>query len=187
MNGKEIKKILRQALPILIICTLFQMGAGSFLGGMKENLALPGILVMVPPLLALRGNIGGALASRLGTGLHQGIVDPESLAGPEVRTNVAASLFLTFFISFFTGVLSFAVTVLTGMHSFSPHLLLSLVLIALIAGLISGFGLIGLTVLIALFSYRRGWDPDNVTSPLMASTGDLFTVVSIYIAVLVVL
>lgn len=170
-----------------MICTLFQVGAGSFLGGMGKSFALPGVLVMVPPLLALRGNIGGALASRLGTGLHQGIIDPESLSGPEVRTNVGASLFLTFFVSFLTGVLAFAVTVLTGLHPFSLQLLLSLVLIALIAGLISGFGLIGLTVLIALFSYRRGWDPDNVTSPLMSSTGDLFTVIAIYIGVLVVI
>ncbi len=187
MDVDEVKKILRQALPILLVCTLFQIGAGSFLGVAEKNFALPGILVMVPPLLALRGNIGGALASRLGTGLHQGVIDPESLTGPEVRTNVGASLFLTFFISSVTGVLSFVVTVLTGLHPFSFHLLLSLVSIAVIAGVVSGFGLVGLTVLVALFSYRRGWDPDNITSPLMASTGDLFTVFSIYIAVMVVL
>lgn len=178
---------MRQALPILLLCALFQVGAGSILGGMESSFMLPGILVMVPPLLALRGNIGGALASRLGTGLHQGVIDPGSLWGPEVRTNVGASIFLTFLISVTTGIFAFVVTVLTGLHAVTLALFLDLVLIALIAGMLSSFGLIGLTVLVALFSYRRGWDPDNVTSPLMASIGDFFTVISLYIGVILIL
>lgn len=181
---------MRQALPILLLCALFQVGAGSILGGMESSFILPGVLVMVPPLLALRGNIGGALASRLGTGLHQGVIDPGSLWGPEVKTNIGASVFLTFLISVATGGLAFAVTfavtVLTGLHAVTLALFLDLVLIALIAGMLSSFALVGLTVLVALFSYRRGWDPDNVTSPLMASVGDFFTVISLYIGVFLV-
>lgn len=146
----------------------------------------PGFLVMIPPLLALRGNISGALASRLGTGLHQGIIDPDVLWGPEVRTNVGASIFLTFMVSVSAGTLAFVVTILTGLHPFSLYLLSVLVSVALIAGMISSIGLIGLTVLVALFSYRRNWDPDNVTSPLMASIGDLITLTSIFIAIIVV-
>lgn len=157
------------------------------LGGVEDSFVIPGILVMVPPLLALRGNIGGALASRLGTGLHQGVIDPEGLWGPEVKTNVGASIFLTFMVSIATGVLAFFVTVLTGLHPLTFYLFKTLTLIALIAGLLSSFVLIGLTVLIALLSYRRGWDPDNVTSPLMASIGDFFTVISLYLGVLLVM
>ncbi len=78
---------------------------------------------MIPPLLALRGNISGALASRLSTALHQGVIDPASLWGSEVKTNVGASVFLTFMVSLSTGVLAFVVTVLTGLHSFSVSLL----------------------------------------------------------------
>lgn len=183
----ELETIIRQALPILLLCGLFQVGAGSILGGVEESFAVPGILVMVPPLLALRGNIGGALASRLGTGLHQGVIDPGVLWGDEVKTNFFASIFLTFLVSLFIGTLGSIVTIVTGLHPFSLHLIIVLVSIALIAGMVSSFGLVGLTVLIALFSYRRDWDPDNVTSPLMASIGDFFTIISIYIGVLLVL
>lgn len=187
MKDSETVEIIRQALPILVFCALIQFGTGSLLGGMGNRLKIvPGILVMVPPLLALRGNIGGSLASRLGTGLHQGIVNPDVLWGPEVKTNVGASLFLTFLVSLATGILAFLITFLTGLHPASLYLFSVLVSIALIAGMLSSLGLIGLTVLIALFSYRRGWDPDNVTSPLMASIGDLVTMNSIYIAVVLV-
>lgn len=170
-----------------MLCALLQFGAGSVLGGMENSLTiLPGILVMIPPLLALRGNIGGALASRLGTGLHQGIVDPEVMWGPEVKTNVGASLFLTFIVSLVAGVLSFFVTVLTGLNPFTFYLFRVLVSIALIAGMLSSFVLIGLSVFVALFSYRRGWDPDNVTSPLVSSLGDFVTMACVYIAVVLV-
>lgn len=186
MVRHEVSEIVGQALPILVICGLIEFGSGSVLGGAENSLSLPGILIMVPPLLGLRGNIGGALASRLGTGLHQGIIDPDVLWGPEVKNNVGASVFLTLMISIVIGVLAFTVTVLTGLHAFSLSLLLNLTSIAVIASLISNAGLILLTVLIALFSYRRGWDPDNVTSPLIASLGDLFTVISVYIGVILV-
>lgn len=170
-----------------MICALFQFGAGSLMGGMKSELELiPGILVMIPPLLAIRGNIGGALASRLGTGLHQGIIDPEIMWSDEVRTNISASILLTLLISITTGILASIVTFLTNMVGFSFLILLKMISIAVISGMMSSFGLIGLTVFVALFSYRKGWDPDNVTSPLIASVGDLFTMTSIYIAVLLV-
>lgn len=181
----EISGILRQSLPVLLFCALFEIGAGSMLGGMEDNL-IPGLLVMVPPLLALRGNISGALASRLGTALHQGAIDPDYLWSPEVKENVSSSVFLTFVVSLSAGILAFFVTVATGMHSFSINLFLDLVSIALIAGMLSSVGLIALTVLVALFSYRRGWDPDNITSPLTASIGDMITVASIYVALFLV-
>ncbi len=188
MEKSQIFKIIRQALPILLVCALFQFGAGSVLGGMESSLKiLPGILVMVPPLLALRGSIGGALASRLGTGLHQGVIDPEEMWGPEVKVNIYSALFLTFLISLATGFLSLSITVLTGLHILTFHLAWSLVSIAIIAGMLSSLGLIGLTIFIALLSYRRGWDPDNITSPLTASFGDFVTMTSIYIAVILVL
>ena len=188
MIKSEVGEILRQALPILLLCALFQMGAGSILGGMESEFSiLPGLLVMVPPLLALRGNISGALASRLGTGLHQGVVDSDLIWGPEVRVNVLASIFLTLIVSFVTGVLSTFVTVLTGLHSFSLSLFTKLVSIALIAGMLSSSFLTVLSVFVALFSYRRGWDPDNVTSPLLSSMGDLFTITSIFIALVLVM
>lgn len=187
MVDPEVSKIMRQALPILVFCALFELGAGSLLGGMEDKFSmLPGLLIMVPPLLGFRGNISGALASRISSGLHQGIIDPEVLWGEEVDQNLKASIFLSFVVSLLTGFLSFLVTVLTGMYPSSFYLLSVLVSVALMAGLVSSLILTAFTVIVASFSYRRGWDPDNVTSPFMATMGDLVTVASIYLAIFLV-
>lgn len=183
----QIFQIARQALPVLVLCAFIEFGAGSMLGGIEGELASPGILIMVPPLLGLRGNIGGALASRLGTGLHRGVIDPDKILNPEIINNLEASIFLTVTTSTAVGVLAFGVTVLTGLHSFTLSLLTELVSIALVASLISNLGLMMLTVIVSIFSFKRGWDPDNITGPIITTIGDLFTVVSIYIGVLLVM
>lgn len=179
-----VRGIMRQALPVLLLAALIQIGAGSFLGGMKDDFTLlPGLMVMVPPLLALRGNISGALASRLGTALHSGVIEPRFLMNPELRTNVLSSVFLTFLISLSVGVLAFLVTAMIGVEHVA---LLTFVAIALIAGLLSSAIIIALTVLIAVAAFKHGLDPDNITSPIMATIGDFITVLSICVAVLLV-
>jgi len=175
---------MRQALPVLLFAALIQIGAGSFLGSMVDDFTfLPGLMVMVPPLLALRGNISGGLASRLGTALHGGVIKPRFSWGPELKTNVLSSVFLTFLMSLSVGVLAFSVTVLMGIK---PMALWMFIAIALVAGLLASAITIGMTVAVAFVTFRRGWDPDNITSPVIATVNDFLIVACIYVAVLVV-
>ena len=48
------------------------------------------------------------------------------------------------------------------------------ILISLIAGIISIAIMLPVTMFISFRSFERGWDPDNVTTPLVAAVGDLF-------------
>ncbi len=179
----SIRAIVIQGLSILILCALIGLGAGLTLQEMEERLAmLGGLALMVPPLLDLRGNINGALASRLGTSLHTGVIEPRLKLTAELRANLVASLVLSFITSLTIGGLAWAIGIATGMEVN----LLSLVSIAIIAGFASGLILALVTVLVAVFTYLRGWDPDNTTSPLMATVGDFLTVGCIYLAVLLV-
>src|SRR5690606_10936988 len=52
-------------------CSSFAAGAvlGSIVGTFEE---LPGLLVMVPAAIGLRGNIFGALGNRISTSIHTG-------------------------------------------------------------------------------------------------------------------
>ncbi|HVM39408.1 MAG TPA: hypothetical protein VM618_01370, partial [Acidimicrobiia bacterium] len=64
---------LRQGFVALLVSTSASLLAGLTLGAITGTLEdLPGLLVLVPAVLALRGNVGGALASRLGTAIHAG-------------------------------------------------------------------------------------------------------------------
>ena len=184
MVEATIRSTVAQALPVLLFCFLVEASAGSVFGGMERSFRiLPGLIVMVPPLLGLRGNISGALASRLGTALHGGVIEPKFLMNSELRVNILSSICLTFLVSLSVGVLAFVVCALTGVEHVS---VLTFVLIALIAGLLSNFIIVALTVFIAIGTYIRGWDPDNITGPIVTTTGDLVTIICIFIAVLLV-
>ncbi len=184
MVEATVKGIIRQTIFVLLFAALVQIGAGSVLSGMTDDFSLlPGLIVMVPALLGLRGNISGSLASRLGTALHSGVIKPHFSWNPELRNNVLSSLFLTFVMSINVGVFAFLVASIMGA---SPMALWIFLAIALIAGLLAGIVTIVMTIAVAFSSFRRGWDPDNITSPVMSTVNDFLIVVCIYIAVIMV-
>ncbi len=178
---KTLKMLLFQSLTVLLFCALADFGAGSVLEGMKEKFSvLPGLLTVVPPLVDLRGNIGCALGSRLGTALHLGTLKPRFSRSWELVGNVLASLFLSVVGSVTAVLISFLIR---GSLGLSFHLL-SLLWIATVSGLLSGLLITLLTVLVAFQAFRGGWDPDTVTGPVMTTAGDIITVFCIYLAVL---
>src|SRR5438874_13751772 len=63
----------RQGLAALLVSSGGDLLAGLTLGAITHTLqALPGLLVLVPAAIGMRGNIFGALGSRLGTAIHPG-------------------------------------------------------------------------------------------------------------------
>ena len=179
----DVRSIVVQGLSILLVCTFIELGAGFTLKGMEERFVLiPGLAIMVLPLLDLRGNINGALASRLGSSLHIGIIRPKLKLTAELKANLAASLILSFIASATIGGLSWSFGAMMGLAVD----ILKLMAVAVIAGFFSGLILALLTVLVAIFTYLRGWDPDNITGPAMTTIGDFLIVIWIYLAVLLV-
>jgi mgtE-like transporter len=182
--GVNVKAVVIQGLSILLLCSLIELGAGFALKSMKDYITLlPGLIVMVPPLLSLRGNINGALASRLGTALHMGVIEPKLSLTRELKVNIISSLLLSLLASATIGLLSYTMCILTATKVIG---VLNLMAIALIAGFTSGLILATLTIVVAIVSYEKGLDPDNVTSPTMATIGDFVTVACIFLAVFLV-
>src|SRR5258706_14500802 len=62
---------IRQGLAALLVSSGGDLLAGLTLGAITHTLqTLPGLLVLVPAAIGMRGNIFGALGSRLGTLIH---------------------------------------------------------------------------------------------------------------------
>jgi len=176
----------REALPALTASVIGGLFAGVVLGGMDDELrAVPGLLVLVPALLATRGNVYGSLGARLATGLHQGLIEPRVRTDDErVWAAVAAAMANGVLISVFAAVAAFAI--LAGLGR-SVASLATLVAVALVAGLLSGLALT-LAVLVVVFAgYRRGLNPDALVGPLVTTTGDIFGMAFLLIAVRLVL
>lgn len=174
------------ALPALGASLVGGLLAGVVLGGMRAELrAVEGLLVLVPALLATRGNVYGSFGARLSTGLHQGLVEPRVDVGDErLRAAAAAALGNGILASVFAATAVFLIlTVLGGGVAPLPTLLA----ISFIAGLLSGIALTGVVVAVVFAGYRRGRDPDTLVGPVVTTTGDVFGVAFLLLAVRLVL
>jgi len=178
-----VKNLVKQSLPLLILCGLGAIIAGSTLGLMNasdpnENLFLriPGLIILIPAVIAMRGNISTAFGSRLGSAYHLGIIDADNLLNEELKQNIMGSLFLSFFMSFLIGILAYIISLFLGVSP-NPIMIISIVLIAgVLSGLILSFMTIGIIYLV----FKRGYDPDNITGPALATFGDIITILCIF-------
>jgi mgtE-like transporter len=172
-----VKEMIKQSLPLLLICGFGGLIAGNTLGLMTDLFEnIPGLIVVIPGIIALRGSISTAFGSRLGSAYHLGVIDENNMWNDELRQNILGSFILSFSMSVIIGVLAFVTSVLMGANPDG----LKLVTIVLIAGVLSALILTGLTVSIVFVVFKRGWDPDNVTGPALTTFGDIVTIVCIF-------
>jgi mgtE-like transporter len=187
MTVREVaREAYHDALPALVASLVGGLLAGVVLGGMRPELrAVPGLLVLIPALLATRGNVYGSLGARVATALHQGFVEPRlSAADRRLGAAAAAAVSNGLLASTFASVVVFAL--LTGLgNPVAP--LATLVGIALVAGVLSGVVLTVVVVTVVFAGYRRGRDPDTLVGPIVTTTGDVFGVLFLLLAVRLVL
>lgn len=175
----------REALPALSTSVVGGLFAGVVLGGMRAELrAVPGLLVLVPALLATRGNVYGSLGARLSTGLHQGLIEPVFDFDDRVTAAVAAALGNGVLTGLFAATVAFLLLRVLAMPV-AP--LSTLLAIALVAGLLSGIALTVAVVSVVFVGFRRGYDPDTLVGPLVTTTGDVFGISFLLLAVRLVL
>ena len=176
--------VLKESLIALSICAVGDLCAGIILGNMEFFLqTYPGLMVIIPGAIGMRGNIFGSFGSRLSTHLHIGTISPEFKRSDLLDENITASIILTMALSVLLGAIAKVICILFNFPSIS---LFDFVLISFIAGLISTVIMLPITMFISLKSFEGGWDPDNITTPLIAAFGDFFTLPAIVAAIYVV-
>jgi len=172
----------KEGLPALSASLVGGLLAGVVLGGMRSDLqTVDGLLVLVPALLATRGNVYGSLGARLATALHQGLLEPRvSESDDKLLRAVAAAIANGLLASVFAAVV--ATLALAGLGRASAGLL-TFVTIAVVAGLLSGLALSATVVLVVFAGYRRGYNPDTLVGPIVTTAGDVFGIAALLIAV----
>ncbi|ADC48058.1 divalent cation transporter mgtE family [Methanobrevibacter ruminantium M1] len=176
--------VLKESLIALSICAVGDLCAGIILGNMEFFLkTYPGLMVIIPGAIGMRGNIFGSFGSRLSTHLHIGTLSPEFKRSEILSENITASLILTMVLSILLAVIAKGVCIAFGFKSISIY---DFVLISFIAGLISTIIMLPITMFISLKSFEGGWDPDNITTPFIAAVGDFFTLPAIILSVIIV-
>lgn len=177
------KSPIKEGLIALLICAVGDLIAGIILGKMTFFLeAFPGLLVIIPGAIGMRGNIFGSFASRLSTNLHIGIISPEFEISEQLNYNIFASFVLTLVLSIFLGIVGKIFCILLHYQSMD---LIDFILICTLAGIISNLIMLPITMLVSFKSFEHGWDPDNITSPIIAAVGDLFTLPAIIASIFI--
>lgn len=165
----------------LLISSGGDLLAGLTLGSITGTLeSLPGLLVLVPAAIGMRGNIFGALGSRLGTSIHAGTFRLSRRRDTLVGQNLAASISLSLSISLVLAIL--AKTIAVGFGLQNTISLGDFIVIAVVGGIISSVVVLALTVVVANLSANRGWDLDNVSAPIVTAAGDMVTLPSLFLA-----
>lgn len=164
-------------------CTSFAAGAvlGSIVGTFED---LPGLLVMVPAAIGLRGNIFGGVGNRISTAIHTGTFGLSARRDAVLTQNILASLCLTVVLSFVLAVIAKVVAIGFGVENSIG--ILELVLISIVGGGLASLVVLGATIALSVGAVRRGWDLDNLVAPSVSTLGDVVTIPALFLASMLV-
>ncbi len=175
----------RQSLVALAINSVTSLAAGAFLGAIVGTFEeLPGLLVMVPAAIGLRGNIFSTFGNRISTAVHAGSFTPVLRRETLFGQNVLATMSLTVVMSLVLAVVARVVALAFGVENAIG--VLELVLISLVAGVLASLVVLGASVLLAVVAVRRDWDLDNLVAPSVSTLGDVVTIPCLFLASLLV-
>ncbi|MEX0767447.1 MAG: magnesium transporter [Microthrixaceae bacterium] len=171
----------RQSLVALGVNSTTSFAAGAVLGSITGTLEmLPGLLVMIPAAIGLRGNIFGAVGNRISTAIHTGTFRVSTKRESVLVQNVLASLALTFMLSLLLAGLAKVISIAFGIQNTIS--VIDLALISILGGVIASVIVLAATVLLSIGAVRREWDLDNLVAPTVSTLGDVVTVPALFLA-----
>ena len=161
-----------QTLIALLFNTLSLVAGGLISLFTPQFEAAPWILALFPPVLTIRGGIGGIFSGNLATMLHIGLIRPQMRKNTPVYYQLISSIFvITLIDTLIMGGISFLLNLLLGRVS-AQHLTVFMVVppVACVTAMALS---IPLTLMIAIMTFRRGLDPDILVYPILASVNDI--------------
>ena len=171
----------RQSLTALAVSSLTATAAGVLLAAVTGTLErLPGLLVLVPAAIGMRGDIFGALGSRLATTIHAGTFRATARRDTIVGQNVIAGAVLTLVTAVALGVMTKVLAPLFGLSDIIG--ITDLIVVSVIGAELASIVVLVVTLGLAASSTRRGWDLDNVSAPLISAVGDVVTLPALFLA-----
>ncbi len=177
------RRTLQQGVAALALSTGAGFVAGLILGSITGTLELlPGLLVLIPASVGMRGMIFGAMGARLGTGIAAGVFEPTLRREGLLARNVEVAIISAVLSSFYLAAMAKLVASSFGEDTVS---LWDLVTISVVGGVLASAVILVVTVVLAVQSFRRGWDLDAVSTPMVTAIGDMITLPALFLATFV--
>lgn len=178
------RKIIRESLVVLIGVTFITVMSGQLLHTRVNTLiTIPVILILLPPFIDTVGDLASVLSARLTTALHIGYLEPRLGRYRILIVNVVAITLISLIVFTFLGVVSSLIATAIGIRGIE---LVTSVLITVTAGVAATLVMELVAILVAFGTYRYGWDPDNLASPVLTTLGDLMGVGCLLLALFLI-
>jgi len=169
----RVRRIVRTMAPLLVVLSAMEMGSGFVLESLGETyLDNPTLLMLVPVMIGMGGNLGAIVAARLSTQLHLGTLSFD-VRSRSLMVPLGAVLALAGTVFSVLPVVVYAFGQVTG----DPMGLRKLATISLVSGMTLAVIAFLLAVAATYVSYRREYDPDDVTIPVVTNLCDVLGVV----------
>ncbi|HVF33638.1 MAG TPA: magnesium transporter [Acidimicrobiales bacterium] len=175
----------RQSLVALGLNSTSSLVAGAFLGSITGTFErFPGLLVLVPAAIGLRGNIFGTFGSRISTTIHSGTFRLSTRPDTVLGQNVLAASILTLAMSLLLAVVTKGIALGLGIEdSISVS---DLAVISIVGGALGSIVVMAATLGLTAGAVRYGWDLDDVNAPLVSTLGDVLTLPALFVGTFLV-
>jgi cation transporter-like permease len=176
-------KIIKESIIIVIISSLMGLISGTLLSSNLSLMAtVPVMLLVLPALNSLIGDISTVLVSRLTTHLYIGTLQPKVQRSERLKEDFFG-LFVTLLLSLGALIfLGYLVSLISGIEIFNPLLI---TLIVCITVLIIFTIMFLLSFFSAIVLFKRGMDPNNFLIPFITSLADFLTPLFLIIFIII--
>ena len=179
------------SIPVQTLIALSFNNISLFAGGLLSIFTplfqeAPWILALFPPILTIRGGIGGLFSGNLATMLHLGLIKPQIRGNTRVYWQlISASYVITVIDTVAMGLFAFILNFALGRATLGQFYVFAIVPpVACVMALALS---IPLTTIIAIVTFRRGLDPDILVYPILASINDIVVTAAFVTTILMVL
>ncbi len=172
----SIRVVFRIILPLFLLTLLFDFVGGAFLGAYFQKLMLhyPAILIILPGLMGLRGNVFGSLGSRISTRLYIGDLEP-SIRERHVSNNILLSIVASSLPAFILWLIS-VIKLQSPAFDALEIVISSSVFIGLVLGITTAW--------VVILAFRKRVDPDNVAGPAITTIADMISIPGLILFIL---
>jgi len=182
VGEEKFVETIKEFLLTLVIVTFVVNVTGSILVKVSEAIGnRPEIYVVYPAMIDTVGDVGSIVGSTATTNLALGVVKPSFSSIKQHITVLGGGWMastIMFTLYFITASFMRRITTLNGLSKFAAQLLTT--------NILAVSAMVVIAYAVAIFTYRRGWDPDNFVIPIESSLADSITTLSLLIALTIV-
>jgi mgtE-like transporter len=158
----EIKSILKENLPMILVAVVISSMAGIGLASIRESLyVIPYLIIVVPALNDMVGDFSCILTSRLSTAFKMSY---HKMIGKIIKEVFLVAIFSSLYLGFIGWTLDQSISIVQA---------LTIVFLSAIS-LITVLAVV--TYFLTVFFLERNHDPDNLIIPVATSIADVLSV-----------